>query len=90
MLNRLVRLLLIRYAGGPARAALYLGGLSAARRILQPKPLVESLRVRPGERYVVEHLSISHKDQIRQFKREEKEARRARKTARKAARRTAS
>ena len=87
MLARLARLLLIRYAGGPARAGLYLGGLSAVRRLLKHDPVVESVRVRPGEQWVIEHLDINHKDQIKQLHREEKRAKRA---ARKAGRRTAS
>jgi hypothetical protein len=90
MLGRFFRLALVRYAGGPARAALYLSGLSALQRTLRPKPTIESVRVRPGQRYVVEHLTISHKDQIKQLKREEQDAKRARKAARKAGRRTAS
>jgi hypothetical protein len=90
MLTRLLRLVLVRYAGGPARAALYLSAVSTARRLIKPKPVIESLRVRPGEVYVVEHLGISHKDQIEQLKREEKEARRARRAARKAGGGTAS
>lgn len=90
MLGRLARLLLVRYAGGPARAALYLTAYNKARKVLRPEPVVESLRVRPGETWVVEHLEISHKDQIKQLEREEKRARRERKAARKAARRTAS
>lgn len=90
MLARLARLLLIRYAGGPARAALYSSGLSALRRIVKHDPVVESVRVRPGEHWVIEHLEISHKDQIKQLHREEKRAKRERKAARKAGRRTAS
>jgi hypothetical protein len=90
MLARVARLLVLRFAGSPARAALYLSGFTALRRVLGAKPVVESVRVRPGERFVIEHLDVSHARQIKQLKHEEKQARRARRAARKAGRRTAS
>lgn len=86
---RIARLLLVRYAGA-GRAALYLAGLSTVRKALRSKEVAETLTLRPGERYVVEHLEISHKGQIKELKRAEKQAKRDRRAARKAARRTAS
>lgn len=89
MLARLLRLVLVRQAGGPTRAALYLGALSVARRALHSKELVIAEPVRPGERLLVEHLTISHRRQVKQLKREEQRARRRHKRERRAQRRSA-
>ena len=89
MLARIFRFFVVRYAGA-GRAAVLLGGLDVARKTVRRQPVVEELRLRPGETYVVEHLPISHKDQIANLERERKEAKRADRVARKAARRRAS
>jgi hypothetical protein len=88
MLARIFRFFVVRYAGA-GRATVLLGGFDLARKTVRRQPLVEELRLRPGETYVVEHLGINHKDQIGQLERERKAARRADRAARKAARKAA-
>lgn len=81
---RLAKYLLARYAGGPGKAAVYLALAGAASRRIRRREVVLNQRLKPGERYVIEHLEISHKKQIKQLKREEREARSARRRARRA------
>lgn len=85
MVGRLARLLLVRYAGGPVQAALYLSIWSFVRKRLRRDEVIEVQGVRPGERFVIEHLEISHKKQIKQLEREEQRAKRQQAEARKAA-----
>lgn len=87
MVGRLVRLLLVRYAGGPAQAALYLTIWSFVRKRLRSDEVIEVQGIRPGERFVIEHLEISHTEQIKQLKREEERAKRRQAAARKAEKR---
>jgi hypothetical protein len=90
MLARLVKVLLVRYAGGPGRAAVYFAVGSFLRNRLRSREVVLTERVRPGEQVLIEHLTITHKRQLKQLKRSEKQARRDRRAERKAARHRAS
>lgn len=87
MVARLFSWLLVRYAGSPGRAALYLAVVSALRRRLRRREVVVTERLRPGEALVVEHLRISHRRQARQLKQQARAARAAERAARRAGRR---
>lgn len=86
MLARMIRLVLLRSVG-PGKATAYIAIYSVVRKMLKSRETVVDERLRPGEHLVIEHLQISHEQQVKQLKREERRARRA---ARKAARRKAS
>lgn len=86
MLARIIRLMLLRSVG-PGKATAYIAVYSIVRKVLESRETVVDERLRPGDHLVIEHLHISHEQQVEQLKREERRARRA---ARKAARRKAS
>jgi hypothetical protein len=86
----LFKYVLARYAGGPGRAAVYLALAGAVTGRLRRRESLLTQRLKPGEQYVIEHLEISHKKQIKQIKREERAAQKARRAARKAPRQPAS
>lgn len=89
MVARILRLLLIR-SMGPGRATAFLAATGLARRVMKQRESVFTQRLGPGEQLLVEHLTITHRRQLKQLKREEKRARRSARAARKVGRRTAS
>ncbi len=80
-MERLIVWLVRRRFGGPARSWLLTSALifgwRGFRRMLRPRPLVEQIPIGRGTHLTVDHLPITHKRQIRQFRRERRAARRA-------------
>jgi hypothetical protein len=72
MLRRFVVLALSRYLGSTAKALALLSAYTMGRRmvgkVVGRQPRVERLAVNVGDHIVIDHLPISHKRQIRQFK----------------------
>ena len=91
MLIRLVQLIIRSYVRGPARSWIYTGGatmvINGLRRMFGRRELIEVLDIEPGEVIIIEQLSISHRKQIKQFKKADREAKRAAKQERRASRR---
>lgn len=81
MLASLVRLLARQYFGGSRRgllmASLVTIGFTRLRSVLGRREVVDMSNIKPGETIVIEHLPISHKEQIKQFKRDERRAKKA-------------
>ncbi len=89
MIERAILWGISRAAGGPGRALVW---TVIARRLLRVirsttgrRPVVDVGTIRPGQRVVIEHRTISHGKQIKQFKAEAKQAKQAAKRERRAA-----
>ena len=82
-----------RYTGGPGRSwvwtSLALLGLRVVRSATGRRELIDISSVKPGQQIVIEHHTISHGKQIKQFKAEKKVADRAARAERKSAKRAA-
>ncbi|MFV0259328.1 MAG: hypothetical protein ACK5PP_12875 [Acidimicrobiales bacterium] len=76
MLERLVTLIARRIGGGGARSVFYtamaIRALRMIRKATRPKVKSEILAVAPGQRLVIDSLTISHAKQIKQMKRDAK------------------
>ncbi len=74
MLQRLLTWGIRAYVKGPGRSWVYtslaLLGFRLIRRVVGRRPITETLSVKPGQSFTVEHLQISHRKQIRDIKRE--------------------
>jgi len=83
--SRLLVWAIRRYAKRPGQAwvltTVALIGMRAARSILGRRELIDVGRIKPGETVLIQNLEISHRQQMKTFKAEEKEAKRARKAA---------
>lgn len=90
MIRRLVYWGISRYSGGPGRAWVYTSiaelGLRASRRLRGRHPVRDTSKVKRGQMVVIEHLGVSHAEQIRSIKRDRRAAKRAARTARREAR----
>jgi hypothetical protein len=69
MLARIALWALQRYLGGPAKSWLFASiavlGFRTVRRAIRGRELVETIPVGPGDRYLVEHLTTTHRKQLR-------------------------
>ncbi len=76
MIERLIRIAVVRWAGSPRNSWLYtsaaLGLYRGLRRFMGRRAVVEQFSLVPGQTYVVESLEVTHKDQIKQIKQENK------------------
>jgi len=91
MVNRLVIWVVRSYVGGPAKSwiftSLALRLVKLARSAMGRRPLVDVSRIRPGETIVIEQLSISHEQQMKNMKQQRRQAKRDAKREGRAARR---
>lgn len=85
--------------GGPAGSWVFTSGILLlirwSKRMIAPTEMVELTNLKPGDRYVIEHLSITHGEQMKLEKAAAKDAKvnaksqkKALKAARKAAKRS--
>jgi hypothetical protein len=91
MFIRLVRLIIRFYARGPARSSMYTAAatmvINGLRSLFGRQELIDVSNIKPGEVIVIEQLTISHREQIRQFKKADRKAKRAARQDRRAAKR---
>lgn len=73
------------YVGGPAKSWVFtsaaLGLYRLVRSVRGRREIVDLSSIKPGQKIVIEHLPISHKKQIREFRRTGRAERRAAKRA---------
>lgn len=85
MLRRLMVWGVRSYVGGPAKSWVFtsvaLMGLRLIRKVTGRRELVELSSIKPGETIIIEHLDISHKQQMKQMKKAKRQSRRARRQA---------
>ncbi len=97
MLARLVTLGVRGLVNGPARSWVFTSGALALMRFVRARTgrreLIDLSSSKPGDKFVIEHLDITHQEQIKQMKaekradkRQAKAAKRAERAARRAAR----
>lgn len=80
MLSRLVKFAIRRGINGPARSWIFTSGFMALFRFARGKTgrreVVDLSATKPGDKIVIEHLDITHKQQIKQIKAEKKAGKR--------------
>lgn len=97
MLRRLLTLGVRSYVGGPAKSWVFTSAAAMLFRLItkatSKKEIIDLSNTKPGDRIVIEHLDITHKQQIKGQKRVKKsdkvllkEAKREKKAAKKLAR----
>lgn len=73
MFRRLLTFAVRSYVRGPARSWIFTSGAMllwrAVTRAGGKKEIIDLSRTKPGDRYVIEHLDITHKQQIKDLKR---------------------
>ena len=76
MFRRILSLAVRSYVRGPARSWVFTSGamllLRSVRRVTQKSQVIDLSRSKPGDRFVIEHLDITHKQQIKDQKRTRK------------------
>lgn len=81
MFRRLLVWGLRSYVGGPAKSWIFtsaaLGLLRLVRSTTGRREIVDLSSVKPGQKIVIEHLPISHRRQMRDFRRTKRAERRA-------------
>lgn len=81
MLSKLVKLVIRKGIGGPARSWIFTSGFMALFRFARGKTgrreTLDLSATKPGDKIVIEHLDITHKQQIKQFKGEKKAEKRS-------------
>ncbi len=72
MLTRLFKYGIAKGIGGPARSWVFTSGLMAlfrfARNRTGRREVLDLSATKPGDKIVIEHLDITHKEQIKQIK----------------------
>lgn len=88
MLEKLLALAVRSYVKGPAKSWLYssaaIVGLRAVRSATGRRPVVETVKLKPGKQYVIEQVSTTHKAQISSAKVEAKGIKAAKKAEKRA------
>lgn len=88
MFRRLLIWAVRSYIGGPAKSWVFTSAAVLAVRFAKSvtgrRELIDLSSVKPGDTLIIEHLPISHKRQIRDFRREKRTNRRAARRAAKA------
>ena len=82
MFRRILSLAVRSYVRGPARSWVFTSGamllLRAIKRVTRKSDVIDLSRSKPGDRFVIEHLDVTHKQQMK----DQKRARKADKAAR--------
>ena len=85
MLKRLALRAVQSYIGGPAKSWIFTSGAMLAYRLVKSvtgrRELIDLSSVKPGETWLIEHLEVSHKKQIKEMKRSKRQARKERRRA---------
>ena len=76
MLTKIVKFAIRRGINGPARSWIFTSGFMALFRFAKGKTgrreVIDLSSTKPGDRILIEHLDITHKQQIKQIKAEKK------------------
>lgn len=76
MLTKLFKFAVRKGIGGPARSWIFTSGFMALFRFAKGKTgrreTLDLSATKPGDKIIIEHLDITHKQQIKQFKGEKK------------------
>lgn len=76
-MQRIIFWLVRRYIGAPGRSWVFTAAAALLMRLVRStvgrRQTLDLSDVKPGDKVVIEHLPISHKQQIRQFRRERKD-----------------
>lgn len=90
MLQRLLVWSVHRYIGGPGKSWISTSVTLLVLRLLRKstgrRQLVDTGSIKPGQRIVIDHLNVTHKQQLGEAKRERKAVKRARRRAKREAR----
>ena len=85
MLARLVSLLVRLVVRGPAKSWIFTSGamglLKLVKKTTGRRELIDLADSKPGDKFVIEHLSVSHKTQIKDEKRSKKAAKKVKRAA---------
>lgn len=85
MLGRLALWALRRYVGGPANSWIFTSGAILLYRMVRRntgrRELIDLSSTKPGDSILIEHLPISHRRQMRDFRRDKRRDKRQRKLA---------
>lgn len=77
MLQRIVTIAVSRYVGGPARSWIYSSALLGLYRFLKKKTgkqeIIDLSSSKPGDKFIIEHLPITHGEQMKGFKKASKQ-----------------
>ena len=81
MLTRLFKFAVGKGIGGPARSWIFTSGFMALFRFAKNRTgrreVLDLSATKPGDKIIIEHLDITHKEQIKQFKGEKKAGKRS-------------
>lgn len=84
MKKRIVQLLLSRYMNSPARSWLITSVVAALnwmiRRTVSRREVIDISSIKPGEIIIIEHLPVTHKQQMKEEKRSRRQRRRSSKS----------
>ncbi len=69
-------------------ASMMLMSVRKVRSFAAPAPMIDLSKSKPGDRFVIEHLDISHNEQIKAFKRAKKADKRSARDAKRLARKS--
>ncbi len=76
MFRRILSLAVRSYVRGPARSWIFTSGamllLRSIKRVTQKSEVIDLSRSKPGDRFVIEHLDVTHKQQMKDQKRARK------------------
>lgn len=90
MLARLIPFLVRLVVRGPAKSWIFTSGamalLKMAKKTTGRRELIDLSDTKPGDRIVIEHLSVSHKTQIKGEKQSKKAAKKVKRAAKKGVR----
>lgn len=80
MLRRLLLLGVRSYTKGPAKSWIYssaaLMAYNAVRKMTGRREVIDISSIRPGETIIIEHLEISHAEQMKQMKKQRRQDKR--------------
>lgn len=89
MLLRLTQLVLNRYVKSPGRSWLITTALTLLYRMVRSttgrRELVDVSSIKPGEMIIIEHLPVTHKEQMKAEKKARRQARKSRRPWRRSA-----
>lgn len=89
-MERIIQWGVRRYLGGPGRSWLFttlaVFGYRAVRSAMGRKELVDVGGIGKGQKIVIEHLSVTHGQQLKEEKDERRTAKKAKRSARRSAR----
>ncbi len=90
MLEKLLSLVVRGLVRGPAKSWVFTSGALALLRLVRKgtgrRELIDLSGTKPGDKIVIEHLDITHKEQLKDEKRRKKASKQAKRADKKAAR----